>query len=123
MSRIFSFCLLICTLFVFGCNSIEPKIESEPPIDLIEKEHMVELMYEIQLIQAAYKGRSHNDTIATEKRNARMIQLLSSKNLTQETFEASVNYYHESPDDMEEIYESVITKLNLKIAQLEEKID
>ena len=49
--------------------------------------------------------------------------LVMGKDISQPEFETSLDYYHQSPNDMEDIYGEVITKLNLKIAQLEEKID
>ncbi len=115
--------VLFLTFALFACNKIEPKISREVPQALISKTDMVELVYQTQLIQSAYKGRSHNDTNAMEKRDARMLNLLQSNNISQEQFESSLAFYHKSPKDMGEIYEKVITKLNLKIARLEEKMD
>lgn len=114
---------LLALFTIYGCSDIEPKIYREIPVDLIEKEEAVAVLFELQLIQAAYKGRSHNDTLAEQTRNSRTIKLLESHNLTQTVFESSLTYYHQSPNDMEEIYGEVITRLNMKIAQLEEKID
>lgn len=116
--------ILIGSLLLnLGCDSIEPKINRKVPENVIEKEKMVEIIYDLQLIQAAYKGRTHTDTNAQKTRDARTLIMLDKYAITQEEFELSLDYYHKSPDDMEDIYEEVITKLNLKIAQLEEKID
>jgi len=115
--------LVLATFTICGCTDIEPKIYREVPSGLVDKEELVKILYDLQLIQAAYKGRPHNDTIAEQTRNARTIALLERHNLTQSVFESSMEYYHQSPDDMEEIYGEVITKLNMKITQLEEKID
>lgn len=115
--------LFFGSIVLNGCADIEPQINRTVPTELIEKQKMVEVLYELQLIQAAYKGRSHNDTIAEETRDARTIALFESHSLSQDKFESSLAYYHQSPDDMQEIYGEVITKMNTKIAQLEEKID
>ncbi len=93
------------------------------PEDLIGKEQITEMLYEVQLIESAYKGRVHSDTTYVEKREARMLNMLEQNKVTQERFERSLAYYHQTPSDMGEIYEGVITKLNMKITQLEEKMD
>ncbi len=121
--RILLLIAFVGSFTLFGCDDIEPKIYREIPANLIEKVKMVNVLYDLQLTQSAYKGRSHNDTIAEQTRNYRTIKLLESHNISQPEFESSLEYYHQSPNDMEDIYREVITKLNLKIAQLEEKID
>lgn len=115
--------ILFMALSFGACSEIEPNVDRKTRTDVLSKSEMVDIMFDLHIIQAAYKGRSHNDSTAAEKRNIRTLELFKQRGIDQAYFTECLKYYHKEAEDMEEITEAVLTKLNARLAEIEESID
>ena len=104
------------------CVAVSCKLEADKvdlPEKLIDTETMVEMLYEIQLIEASYRGRSVTDTLARDTMKDRMRGLMAKYSVSDSDFKASYNYYNYDPKIMEELFNEVLTKLNTRMTEEE----
>ena len=82
--------IFISVFFLFSC-SYEPGVNA--PDNLLSKEQMIAVLYDLGLAEAAYRGRHHKDTLAEEKVRERVLYNFEEHKTTKKQFEASYDYY------------------------------
>lgn len=97
---------LILFVAVFGC-----KDKKSINHNLLPKETMVSIIVEIELVQAAFKVENQEN-----KFNLDSISNTVFKNhhTTKQQFDENMLYYSKSPQEMESIYNDVITSISSK---------
>ncbi|MFH1320680.1 MAG: DUF4296 domain-containing protein [Bacteroidota bacterium] len=105
---------LILIIF-FACNSINKK--EIIPGDILPKERMIQVMVDIELIEATLVVKK----IRVEKEKGKVIDYynsaLQSHNISKEEFDRSFEYYTMHPEIFEQIYEEVIIELSKRQAE------
>lgn len=114
------FFILTITLALFSCST---GAKREKPDGLIEHKQMVDILYHMGLSEAAFRGRLHTDTLATEKVKQRVNYNFSTHNVTKKQFEDSYDYYMKEPDELVGIYNEVLALYSTKLSEIEESVD
>jgi hypothetical protein len=104
---------------LFGC--VEEEI-IPPPENLIAQEPMVEVLTDICKVEARFQRRlgtrgNNNSELVYHNYNV----IFASHNIALSQFKSSYEYYQESPQKMQELYDSVIVHLTKEQTVLEEK--
>ncbi len=108
--------ILIIT-FLIGIN-FSCQQNTELPSNVLSKETIVEIIVEMELIQAAYKIKSPKGKFDI----SRTYKSIYLRNGTSEQgFEESLRYFSNKPQEMEEIFNSVISEISRKQAGIEGK--
>ena len=97
------------------CLSYACQSEDEVIANVLPKETIVTIIVDMELTQAAYKIKSPKAKFDIEKLYT---SIYIENNTTKHDFEESLNYLSTKPQEMEEIYNSVITELSRKQAEL-----
>jgi len=111
--------ILLLVLIFISCGN-EPEIVK--PDNLLEKEQMIEVLYDLGLAEAAYRGRHHKDTIAEEKVRQRVFYNFSEHGVSKEQFEKSYDYYMKNPEVLVEIYNEVLARYSTRLSEVEEEV-
>lgn len=112
--------IFISVFFLFSC-SYEPGVNA--PDNLLSKEQMIAVLYDLGLAEAAYRGRHHKDTLAEEKVRERVLYNFEEHKTTKKQFEASYDYYMKQPEMLVEIYNEVLARYSTRLSEVEEKVD
>ncbi|MFT6324937.1 MAG: hypothetical protein ACJAWO_002506 [Halieaceae bacterium] len=92
------------------------------PVDLIEQEQMVLVLKDICKVEARFQrrlslhGKSNSDLVFE---NYKLV--FEAHNLDMDRFKTSYAYYQDSPDVMQQLYDSVIVVLTKEQSELEAK--
>lgn len=114
--------LLVCLLGIgLAFGSCSDDLDPTPPEDLLHKDVMVTTMYEMGLIEAAYRGRLHGDTLAQQKVEQRVAQLYQSQGITKEQFENSYKFYMNDPQRLVDMYTEILALYSAQLAQVEKE--
>lgn len=103
------YCLLIVICFSsFGCK----KKHSAIPSGIIKKETMINIMVDVNLIEATLRVKQslYNKDSSYVKDYYDLV--FKKYNITKEQFNNSLKYYSKHPDKFGEIYDEVINKLS-----------
>ncbi|HQV50965.1 MAG: DUF4296 domain-containing protein [Flavobacteriales bacterium] len=98
--------LLVALLFACGTK------KAQPPADLLPREKFVSVLLEAQLIEARMNHEltvSHMGEVPSDEYYA---ELFAEQGTTKEQFQATFDHYSEHPNEMESIYEEIITELS-----------
>ena len=105
---------LIFIVLVFGCNSSSV----EKPINLIDKDKMVEILYDISLLEAI-KTQNINGGISVKTGNDFIYKKYKIDSIQ---FAKSNKYYASDIEDYKKMFETVKEKLNAEILKNEGKL-
>lgn len=98
-------------LILSSCSNKE-----ELPKDVLPQEDLVNIIVEVEMAQALLKLKFNTtDTIINQKEI--FDDVFNKMNTTKEQFNASLNYYCQTPKELEVVYERVIVKLSEKQAE------
>lgn len=104
------FAVAIGLIFLLGCGKDVP----EPPQDLIPRETFVELLAEVQLIEAVL----NQNMIRNDEPRARIARYYKTTfatfNVTPQQFQDTYTWYYGQPELLLEIYDEVITVISTK---------
>jgi len=109
----FSFSILIC--FLCACTTLEEKIPdsilSETKFELLLKEiHLAEATFELNKSKGIEQAQN---TLANSYRN-----IYTEKEITEEEFKLTLEYYSNHPEKLEEIYDKILKELTKERATL-----
>ncbi|MGB0805729.1 MAG: DUF4296 domain-containing protein [Salibacteraceae bacterium] len=94
--------------------------ERPSPQNLIEKGQMVTILKDISKIEARFQRRLSLKGIHSNDLVFENYKLVFDENqVTMEQFKKSYSYYQESPEEMQQLYDSVIIELTKEKGQLE----
>ena len=111
--------LILVASLLFSCSD-EPEIVK--PDNLPSKEQMIDVLYDLGLAEAAYRGRHHTDTLAEEKVRQRVMYNFSDHGVSKVQFEESYDYYMKQPEDLVEIYNEVLGRYSTRLSEVEEEV-
>ena len=100
-----------------SCGSVET---TDDGFAVIPRDEMAGIIYDMNLVEAAYRGRMHNDTLAEEQMLARMTIALEKRSVTREQFLSNYEYYLDDPEEMAGIYNDALAKLSTHLSEVEE---
>jgi len=92
------------------------------PNNFFDKQKMVNILTDAQIVEGALNYNRVNRVNVTELKEEYYNQVFIKYNITVNDFKQNMNYYNSKPDELEEILNSVLGKLNQIQAQLEQKI-
>jgi hypothetical protein len=115
---IFVFCLL-CTTILSSCNH-DPRDNAKaiPPNSLLQKDVFIEVMADIQLLEAASKGKVFRNDDASKKVSEGYAEIFNKHGITLELFEKSHTWWWEHPAAMK----SVLIEVTQKLTLMEEEV-
>jgi hypothetical protein len=102
-------CRILFIVFALCLLSCKPNL----PPDIWEKEKMIEFLVDAQLLEAKVSivdlSRKQSDSLYTRYYE----ELFAYHNTTQEIWKKNIEYYRDKPEEMDDIYKEVISRLTL----------
>ena len=111
--------LLINLIWLFSCSSGNNEQVVAPPENIIPKDKMVELLVDVQLIEAAIKSDN------TRKKDSKSYTiyyysyLFKKYNTTKEDFIESLHYYQQNMNEFDQMFTEVIESLSKFQSEIE----
>ncbi|MCK5839252.1 MAG: DUF4296 domain-containing protein [Bacteroidales bacterium] len=111
--------IFINLIWLLSCSSGNNEQVVAPPENIIPKDKMVELLVDVQLIEAAIKSDD------TRKKDSKTYStyyytfLFEKYNTTKEDFIESLRYYQQNIDDFDQMYTEVIKRLSKFQSEIE----
>ncbi len=100
---------IILLLFAVSCVS-KPQLPSKPK-GLIPQEKFTNLYVDIQLLEAALERKKIIDTLYKENAASYYHNIFNTYQVTESSFEKSLNYYTQLPDTIAKINEDALNKI------------
>jgi hypothetical protein len=102
--------ILIIIIILFSCGN---RKENLPP-DVLAQQDMIDVLVELQILESAYKLNLvpyiNSDTLAlVDYYDA----VFKDKTYSLEDFKRSYNYYAKQPDEIEKLFDSTLTRIQL----------
>ncbi|UTW64379.1 DUF4296 domain-containing protein [bacterium SCSIO 12741] len=108
--------ILGVALLIFSCGTSETTEEGYP---VLSRDEMASIIYDMNLIEAAYRGRMHNDTLAEKNMLERMTHTFEKRSITREQFLSNYNHYLDDPEELAGIYNDALGKLSAHLSEVE----
>ena len=110
MKKYFTYVIgLILVLFVTNCT---PKEERPKPENLVSESTMIDMLTEICKVEARFQRRLSIKNGSNAQLVFHNYQVVFKEfNVDMDEFKTSYLYYEDSPEDMQNIYDSVIVRL------------
>lgn len=105
--------LLLLSLIIIGACG-----EEGPPDDVLTREQMVDILTDIYVAEAKIARLSLNRDSALAVFRYYEDSIFHCKGLNDSIYNQSLNYYMQTPDELDKIYEAVLDSLNLKKQKL-----
>ena len=106
-----SFFIIVLTIFACKSNNPEKLIVPE---NIISRENFVELLADIQLVEAALREETLTTKKLKELSNQYYDLLFEKHHITKQKFDSSLNFYKQDLVEFDKIYQDVISKLEQK---------
>ena len=97
-------------LFFSACQKAEKTKAAKPAVFLTESQ-MVELITDVQILEAAINNRRNIGQSTNEIKTLWFNQLFEKHQVTDVVFQENLNYYNEKPAVMERILEEVLANI------------
>lgn len=97
-------------LLMMGCSSPDEEIA---PDDLLAKDKFVEVMVDVQLLEAIRKQKMIREDDPTVKLASWYKEVFEKHSITEDQFTTTFTWYYGRPDEMILIYEEVFEQLSL----------
>lgn len=113
---------LVFTFMVAVVSCAEEKIQ--PPADLIGEGEMIMILKDISKVEARFQRRlslhgKHNNDLVFE--NYKVV--FDEYQVSLDQFKSSYTYYQDSPEVIQQMYDSVIVELTKEQSQLEAELE
>lgn len=102
-----------------GCKSEKENIPPEIPENIIPKEQMVDILVDVQLLEAAMKVDDERKRKSKEYTNYYYSYLFEKYDITRNDFLESLEFYQRHIDLFDEIYADVIKQLSKFQSEIE----
>lgn len=102
--------VLALLLFFSACQKAEKTKAAKPAVFLTESQ-MVELITDVQILEAAINNRRNIGQSTNEIKTLWFNQLFEKHQVTDVVFQENLNYYNEKPAVMERILEEVLANI------------
>lgn len=106
--------MLFCGFCILSssCNIISPDKEVELPEGIIEKENMIVILADMQVIEAHLKKMSRKKTKLKDSSMYYYQKVFKKNDISEDAFEKSLKYYQQDLKNMKSMYTDVVTRLN-----------
>jgi hypothetical protein len=116
-----SISISILFFLICGCYN-ENKVVAEPPDPLLTEEQMIEILTDIQIAEAIIANNRVQRTNTEQHYKDSLYQVIfDNYKLTSKEINANIDYYNTDPNQMEKIYEKVLSNLSKRQSEIEEK--
>ena len=102
-------CCVLFTALVLCLSACKPSL----PPDIWEKEKMIEFLVDAQLLEAKVSVKDLPKKQSDSLYARYYKELFAYYNTTQEIWVKNMEYYHNKPERMDDIYKEVISRLTL----------
>lgn len=113
----FHYLFLILIAFLSSCRDKN----NDVPKDVIPPAKMTELLVDFHLAESSLAVMQYRDQKTSPLSTHLYDTILKKYNLSQKDFKKSMDYYSHHLEQMSKIYEDVITQLNKKQTEIQEK--
>lgn len=110
---------LIILFSVIACATKEEKV----PDYLWEEERFVEVLTEFQKVESLVRLSYHRFPDSVYSNDSVYQAFFDKMGITEEDLDSNYRYYIKDPENMEKIYDKMITTLSQEAAELEKKKD
>lgn len=102
--------LILCVLFLFGCNSKEPI-----PEDILKADRMTPVMVDLMYYQEMLRMQAmEKDSASAVYQQVLKPEVLKKHGVTSEDFERSYEFYLSDVEHFDEMWRSVVDTLSLR---------
>jgi len=108
--------IVIILLFGIGCSSEQ---KEKKPHDFIEKEAFINLLIDVEFIEAYYADQKIHENIDDNHIRLLYKEVFKKHNIAKNNFESNLQYYSKSFDEFHPIMEQVIDSLDRRFSILE----
>lgn len=105
--------LIFATLLLTSCYTSHEKTLLAKPDDLIIRDSLINLLAEIELIESAIRDKQNLGHEIDDLNEAFYATVFKKYNVSKEQFNRSMDYYKQDLNEMNDIYEDVITRLSV----------
>ena len=107
---------LLSVFLFFSCSS-----EKEKPEYIWDEEEFAEVLTEVQIAESIVRLGYHRKSDSIIPNDSIYSAAFKAANTNRSTFDSNYNYYLDRPDEMERVYELVITNLSQRSALLKQE--
>jgi hypothetical protein len=111
--------LLFATLLLASCYTTHDKSQVPKPDDLIVRDTLIHLLAEIELIESAIRDKQNLGHEIDDLNEAFYATVFKKYNVSREQFNRSMDYYKQNLEEMDDIYEDVISRLSVIESQIQ----
>lgn len=108
--------VVVLLLLLVSCNRMEG-LFSNRPSDVISKSQMVDVLVDMQLVESALRTSTVQPARGDSLLQKTYIRLFKKHHITKEQFEASLQYYIQDIEQLDAIYNEVISRLTAMEAE------
>jgi ABC-type uncharacterized transport system auxiliary subunit len=110
----------LLTIFLISFTLLSCTQEEERPTDVLEFAKMVELVVDVEKVEAHLRTLNPEASLVIETKE-RYGMLLTKHGITQEEFKKSYNWWRAHPEQFENIYELALAQLKSEEAELKKR--
>ncbi|MCB0480456.1 MAG: DUF4296 domain-containing protein [Flavobacteriales bacterium] len=112
---------IICSLLLlYSCKQkVEPYSK---PSSFIKHDQMVEILFEMELVEAEYQGIKNQDTLSLPRMKANFEGIFAKHSTDVESFKSNYEYYLRA-EKMDAVLNDVLTKLNTTLTEVEAEVE
>ncbi len=116
MTKLFSF--IFIALLLSSCYT-ENKPEVKPPEKLLSEDIIIDILTDIQLAEGIIVNRRSSKTTVPKSFKDSIYQVIFDHyQITARELNENLDYYNNDPEQMEEIYEEVLSRLSQKETEI-----
>lgn len=117
-----SFFLILVLVVLSSC--LNKKEAVQPPENLIPREKMTEILYDVQLIEARHQRRLYDQGEQLRDMTLGYYTGLWEKHaISEEQFKVSYDYYMTTPKVMHDIWDEILQRLTREQSEVQKAID
>ncbi|HIP37571.1 MAG TPA: DUF4296 domain-containing protein [Crocinitomix sp.] len=105
--------VVIFFLLSFSCSNSQKSTET-PPV-LLEREELIDLIVDIQLLESHYHTLYKRPEIYANALDSASFYIFKKHNTTKEIYKSNILYWTKQPDTLYHIYEAALDTVNNRI--------
>lgn len=111
--------LIIGLMMLSSCYTAHENEKQPPPQNLIDKDKIVLILADIELAESALRQKLNHGYEVKEVKEAYYRSIFSEYEISREQFDSSMTFYKQDLDELNLIYEEVITRLSVIESEVE----
>ncbi len=102
----------LCVLLLSCSESTKQK---QPPKNLLEREELIDLIVDVQMIESYYHNRYQRPEVYVNALDSATYYVFKNHQTTKAVFKENLMYWAEQPDTLYSIYEAALDTVNNRI--------